>query len=123
MRSRCGSEPGDTAVARDSVPVDTPPCDGLVAGPLGNARQSLRNLLTTEAETLVTILGWVEVAMECSLESNQKQDVRRHCLQALRLVANVESRHREGSLPPAVASTIACVRKELDRVIDQLDSC
>lgn len=108
-------------MARDTYPGEAPPCDAQVAGPLGNARRSLRDLLTAEAETLVSILGWVELAMECSLEPNQKQDVRRHCVQALKLVSKVEGRHREGSLPTAVASTVAHVRKELSRAIDRLD--
>ena len=84
---------------RDEAPRRDEACDSLVVGPLGNAWESLRQLLTTEAETLVTILRWVEVAMECSLEPNQRKNVKEHCRQALSLVSSIEQRNVGGSLP------------------------
>lgn len=107
---------------RDEAPRGNPPCDDLVAGPLGNARQSLRDLLTAEAETLVTILGWVEVAMECSLEPDQRKNVRRHCQQALKLIAAIEQRNPGGQLPEPVAQCVRHVRDEVTRAMTQLDA-
>lgn len=105
---------------RDDAHRGNGPCDDLVAGPLGNARRNLRDLLTAEAETLVTILGWVEVAMECSVEANQRQNVRRHCQQALKLVTAIEQRNADGQLPVPVAACIERVRAEITRAMEQL---
>ena len=107
---------------RDQAPLSDEPCDSLVVGPLGNARESLRQLLTTEAETLVTILGWVEVAMQSSLEPNQRKNVREHCRQALNLVSAIEQRHPGGNLPLPVDSCIKRVRKELALAMERLEA-
>jgi hypothetical protein len=107
---------------RDEIPREEAPCDGLVAGPLVRAQESLRHLLTAEAETLVTILGWVEVALECSLEPQQRKNVRQHCQQALRLVEAIERRHRDGGLPEPVNACLGTVRKSVSCAIRNLDS-
>ena len=119
--SCCAGALGGAVHPKDEAPRGDEACDHLVTGPLGKARRELRELLTPEAETLVTILGWIEVAMECSLDPGQSKNVRDYCQHALKLLAAIDQRNRAGTLPKPVAACLESVRKEVTTTINQLD--
>lgn len=100
---------------------DVQPCNAIVSGPLAAAQESIRGLLPEETEALVSILGYVEIALEWSLDSQYRSDVRQHCGRALRLIEAIEYRHPDGDLPEDVAACISKVRREVRRAIERLD--
>lgn len=74
------------------TPTADPPCIGLIARPLGEARDLLGELLNSEVGTLLKMPGWIEAALESSLEPGQRETVREHCRRAPEIVAAIEQR-------------------------------
>jgi hypothetical protein len=103
------------------TPTADPPCIGLIARPLGEARDLLGELLNSEVGTLLKMLGWIEAALESSLEPGQRETVREHCRRALEVVAAIEQRHRDRPLPYDVVACSIRVCDQVNQAIKTLD--
>ena len=97
-------------------------CDRQVAGSLLAAQRGLKSLLVEESESLVTVLGHVEVALESTVASGQRETVREHCYQVLRIVTRIEQRHREYPLPANVAGCLTELRAEMNQALERLSA-
>jgi len=95
-------------------------CDRRVAGFLFSAHRGLQELLVPESESLVTVLGHLEAALEYTVEPNEKDSVAYHCRQALRIVEAIERRH-DGDLPEAITECLDRIRREVDHALRRID--
>lgn len=100
---------------------DSALCDRKVAGFLFAAHRGLEELLVPESESLVTVLGHLEAALEYTVEPNEKHSVTYHCRQALRIVDGIERRH-DGDLPEAISECLNQVRREVDHALRRIDT-
>ena len=97
-----------------------PAIERKVAGFLITAKQALRSLLVPEAESLVTLLGHVEAAFECTAEPSQRDSVEYHCRQALRIIEAIERRH-DRDLPEPVTHCLDSVRRDVEHAMRRID--
>lgn len=103
------------------TPENSALCDRKVAGFLVAAQRELQTLLVPESESLVSVLGHLEAALEYTVEPNEKDSVTYHCRQALRIVDGIERRH-DGDLPEAITECLAQLRREVDHALRRIDT-
>lgn len=94
--------------------------NGKVAGFLFTAQRALLRLLVPESESLVSVLGHLEAAIEYTVEPNESDSVAYHCRQALRIMEAIERRH-DGDLPDAVSDCLKQMRREVDHALRRVE--